>query len=171
MKKLALLMSLIAFSAQAEVVITGGFGTDGASGESIPTKNSVKDASAIYKALNVKAGNDAKETKIIQISDESSLECERPTLGISRLSAGCSISLRASQKAVLVRGAGLSAKLTFTGKLATKIFNALPADNSGRVGASTKEVANLSCTKVVRPGLEATCTIKNTNAIALDVEL
>lgn len=169
MKKLAMVLSFIALSANAEVIITGGFGTDGATGESIPVARSVKDASAIYKALNVKA--DSRDKKIIMLEDESQFECEKPYSGISRLNAGCQITLRASQKGKLVRGAGLSAKLTFTGKLATKIHAALPADTSGRAGASVKTVANLSCTKAVRPGVEATCTIKDTNAISMDVEL
>lgn len=169
MKKYFLLLTLFAFSAQAEVVITGGFGTDGATGESIPLERSVKDAVAVYKALNVKA--DGREDKKIELKDGSFFECSKPYSGISRLNAGCSVTLRASQKGKLVRGAGLSAKLTFSGKLATAIFNALPADTSGRVGASTKTVANVSCSKVVRPGVEAQCTIKDTNAIALDIEL
>lgn len=169
MKKYFLLLTLFAFSAQAEVVITGGFGTDGATGESIPLERSVKDAVAVYKALNVKA--DGREDKKIELKDGSFFECSKPYSGISRLNAGCSVTLRASQKGKLVRGAGLSAKLTFSGKLATAIFKALPADTSGRVGASTKTVANVSCSKVVRPGVEAQCTIKDTNAIALDIEL
>ena len=169
MKKIALLICLVSFAAQAEVVITGGFGTDGATGESMPVARSVKDAVAVYKALNVKA--DGRDDKKIEIKDGSFFECSKPYSGISRVNAGCSVTLRASQKGKLVRGAGLSAKLTFTGKLATALFNALPADNSGRVGASTKKVANIKCTKVVRPGVEATCTISDTNAIALDIEL
>lgn len=169
MKKYVFLLTLIAFSAQAEVVITGGFGTDGATGESMPLERSVKDAVAVYKSLNIKA--DGRDDKKIELKDGSSFECSKPYSGISRQNAGCSITLRASQKGKLVRGIGLSAKLTFTGKLATAIFNALPADTSGRVGASTKTVANVSCSKVVRPGVEASCTIKDTNAIALDIEL
>lgn len=169
MKKYVFLLTFIAFSAQAEVVITGGFGTDGATGESIPLERSVKDAVAVYKSLNLKP--DGREDKKIELKDGSFFECSKPYSGISRLNAGCSVTLRASQKGKLVRGAGLSARLTFTGKLATEIFKALPADTSGRVGTSTKTVANLSCSKVVRPGVEATCTIKDTNAIALDIEL
>ena len=169
MKFLAMIMVFTALTAHAEVIITGGFGTDGATGESIPVARSVKDASAIYKALNDKA--DSRDKKIIALSDESSFECEKPFSGISRLNAGCQITLRASQKGVLVRGAGLSAKLTFTGKLATKIHAALPADTSGRVGASSKKAANLSCVKAVRPGVEAVCTLTDTNAIAMDVKI
>ncbi len=169
MKSLALILAFTALTAHAEVIITGGFGTDGATGESIPVARSVKDAAAVYKALNVKT--DSRDKKIIMLSDESQFECEKPFSGISRLNAGCQITLRASQKGSLVRGAGLSAKLTFTGKLATKIHDALPTDNSGRIGASSKKVANLSCTKAVRPGVEATCTITDTNAIAMDVKI
>lgn len=171
MKKLALILGFVALSAHAEVVITGGFGTDGATGESIPTARSVKEAAAVYKALNVKA--DARDKKVIELADGSTLECEKPGRGISRETAGCQITLRASQKGKLTRKSGLAADLTFSGKLATKIHAALPLDpaNAGRVGASTKAVANLSCVKAVRPGVEAVCTIKNTNAIAMDVEI
>lgn len=169
MKRYVFLFTLFAFSAQAEVVITGGFGTDGATGESIPLERSVKDAVAVYKSLNIKV--DGRDDKKIELKDGSSFECSKPYSGISRLNAGCSLTLRASQKGKLVRGAGLSAKLTFSGKLATALFNALPADTSGRVGASVKKVANISCTKAVRPGVEAQCTIKDMNAIALDIEL
>ncbi|MFL5811578.1 MAG: hypothetical protein ACJ749_18790 [Flavisolibacter sp.] len=169
MKKLALILSFVALSAHAEVVITGGFGTDGASGESMPTARSVKDASAVYKALAVKA--DARDKKVIEIADGSTFECEKPTAGISRISAGCQITLRAAQNGKVMRVRGLEANLTFSGKLATKIHAALPADTSGRVGASSKSVANLSCTKAVRPGVEASCTITSTNAIAMDVKI
>lgn len=169
MKKFALILGFVALSAHAEVVITGGFGTDGATGESMPTAKSVKDAAAVYKALNVKA--DARDKKLIELEDGSSLECEKPGRGISRETAGCQITLRASQNGKLTRKAGLAADLVFSGKLATKIHAALPADTSGRVGASVKAVANLSCVKAVRPGVEAVCTIKNTNAIALDTEI
>lgn len=169
MKKLALILAFAALSAHAEVVINGGFGTDGATGESMPLPRSSQDAALIYKALKVKP--DSRDKKIISIADESSIECEKPYSGISRLNAGCQILIRASQKAKLIRGAGLSATVTFTGKLATKIHAALPADNSGRVGASTKTVANLTCTKAVRPGVEAVCTIKDTNALAMDIDL
>lgn len=170
MKKLAFALAFIALSAHAETVITGGFGTDGATGESMPVARSVKDAAAIYKALNVKA--DSRDKKVIAIEDESTLECEKPYSGISRLNAGCQITLRASQKGILKRnGRSLSATVTFSGKLATKIFMALPAVQDGRVGASTRTVANISCSKVVRPGVEATCTITDTNAISLDVKI
>lgn len=169
MKTFAVLLTFIALSAHAEVIINGGFGTDGASGESIPLARSVKDAAEIYKALDVKP--DARDKKIISISDESNFECEKPFSGMVRFNAGCMFILRASQNGKLVRGKGLSGTVTFTGKLATKIFNALPADTSGRVGASTKTVANLSCSKVVRPGIEATCTIKDTNALDLNIKI
>ena len=160
MKKLALILGFVALSAQAEVVITGGFGKDGATGTSMPTTHSIKDASAVFKALAIKA--DSRDKKVIELADGSSIESENE---------GFQITLRASQNGKLTRKAGLAADVTFNGKLATKIHAALPADTSGRVGASTKAVANVSCVKAVRPGVEATCTIKNTNAVALDVEL
>jgi hypothetical protein len=169
MKKLALILGFVALSAHAEVIVQGGFGTDGASGESIPTARSVKDATAVYKALAIKT--DARDKKVIELTDGSTFECEKPGKGISRETAGCQITLRASQNGKLTRKAGLAADLTFSGKLATKIHAALPADTSGRVGASSKAVANLSCVKAVRPGVEATCTIKDTNAVAMDVKI
>ncbi len=169
MKKLAILICLFSLSARAEVVITGGFGTDGATGESMPVARSVKDAVTVYKVLKVKP--DGRDDKKIEIQDGSFFECSKPYSGISRINAGCSVTLRASQKGKLARGTGLSAKVSFSGKLATALFNVLPADNSGRVGASTRKVANVSCSKVVRPGVEATCTITDTNAIALDIDL
>lgn len=169
MKKLVLLICLVSLSAQAEVVITGGFGTDGATGESMPLERSVQDAVTVYKSLKVKP--DGRDDKTIEIKDGSFFECSKPYSGIYRLNAGCSVTLRASQKGKLVRGAGLSAKVTFSGKLATALFNALPKDSSGRVGASTRKVANVSCSKAVRPGVEATCTITDANAIALEVDL
>lgn len=160
MKKFALILGFVALSAQAEVVITGGFGKDGATGTSMPTAKSIKEAATIYKALNIKA--DARDKKVIELKDGSSIESEMD---------GFQITLRASQNGKLKRKAGLAADVTFSGKLATKLHAALPADTSGRVGASSKAVANSSCVKTVRPGVEAVCTIKNTNAVALDVEL
>lgn len=160
MKKFALILSFVALSAQAEVVITGGFGRDGATNTSMPKAHSVKDAGTVYKALSIKA--DARDKKIIELEDGSSIESEKE---------GFQITLRASQNGKLTRKAGLAADVTFTGKLASKIHAALPADTSGRVGATTKGAANLQCTKAVRPGVEATCTIKDTNAVALDVQL
>lgn len=169
MKKFALMFVLFAFTAQAEVVTNGGFGSDGATGESIPLETSVKDAVAVYKALSVKSNGQGD--KLIEIKDGSNIECSKPYSGISRVNAGCMFILRESQNVKLKRGVGLSATISFSGKLATLLFNALPADTSGRVGAATKKVANISCVKVVRPGAEATCTIKNTNAISMDIEL
>ncbi len=169
MKKFVFVLAFIALSAQAEVVITGGFGTDGASGESIPTELSVRDAAAFYRGLNVRA--DARDKKIISISDKSHIECSKPFKGIHRLDAGCQFTLRASQNGVIRRGQGAVRSVKFTGKLATKIFQALPADTSGGVGSSTKSVANVSCSKVVKTGVEATCTISDAMAISLDVDL
>lgn len=160
MKKFALILSFVALSAQAEVVITGGFGKDGATGMSMPTSRSIKDAAAIFKILSIKA--DARDKKTIELENGSTFECE---------TSGCQITLRASEKGKLTRKNGLAADLVFSGKLATKIHAALPADTSGRVGASSKKVANLECVKAVRPGVEANCTIKDTNAVALDVEI
>ena len=162
MKKLALVLSFVALSAHAEVVITGGFGKDGATGTSMPTAKSIKEAATVYKALAIKA--DARDKKVIELADGSSIESEVD---------GFQISLRASQNGKLTRKAGLNADVTFSGKLATKLHAALPIEpgTAGRVGASTKSAANISCLKAVRPGVEATCTIKNTNAVALDVKI
>lgn len=168
MKTLLFVLCLVSFSAQAEVIISGGFGTDGATGESLPTKQSVKQAAQVYEALNVKA--DAKEDKVIAVADESQFTCERPYSGISRFNAGCQFTLRASQKGILTRN-GRAQDLTFSGKLATKIFNALPAPTSTRVGATSKKAGNIACTKVVRPGVEASCTVKGVFAISMDVKL
>lgn len=169
MKKLAFVLAFVSLAAHAEVITQGGFGTDGATGESMPKTTSVKDAVAVYKALNVQA--DGRGKKIIEISDESNFECEKPYSGISRVNAGCMFILRASQGAKVTARKGLSGTVTFKGELATKIHAALPADTSGRVGASVKEVANLSCVKPVVPRAVATCTIKSTNVLSLDVKL
>lgn len=168
MKKLAVILAILSFAAQAEVITHGGFGTDGATGESIPLKTSVKDAADIYKAIKIKA--DGKDDKVLEIEDGSTFYCSKPFSGISRLNAGCQFTLRESQKVKLKRGIGLSATISFSGKLATKLFMAMPADTSGRVGASVKSVANITCSKAVRPGVEANCTIKDTNAISMDLE-
>ncbi|MFP5384505.1 MAG: hypothetical protein ACLGHN_00400 [Bacteriovoracia bacterium] len=168
MKNLVWLLVLTAMSANAEVVITGGFGTDGATGESIPVARSVKDAAQVYKALKIKP--DSRDKKTIMLSDESQFECEKPYSGISRLNAGCQFALRASQKGKLTNRRGLSATLTFSGDLAEKLFLALPLGQQ-RVGATVKTVANVTCTKVVRPGVKATCTITDTNALDMDVDL
>ncbi len=167
MKKLSLIIAILSFSAQAEVVVSGGFGTDGASGESMPIARSVKDAAEVYRALNVTP--DARGRKIIGLSDESQIECSKPFMGTYRANASCGVLLRASQNGVLQWTGANVQSVTFSGKLATKIFQALPADTSGRVGSSYKKVANLSCSRVVRPGAEASCTISDVMAISLDV--
>ena len=170
MKKLALMLCCLSFAAQAEVISQGGFGTDGASGESMPLKTSVQDAAKIYKALNV--NTDGRGKKNIQLADESNFECSGPYGGISRVSADCLFMLRASQNVKVVRGRGLSGTVTFRGPLATAIYKALsPSTATMRAGASVREVANLSCTKVSRPGIEATCTLTNTNVLSMDVPL
>ncbi|WP_408096280.1 hypothetical protein ACJVC5_14670 [Peredibacter sp. HCB2-198] len=161
MKKLALMLCCLSFAVHAEVITQGGFGIDGATYQSIPLKTSVRDAKQIYGLLNVQA--DARGKKVIQIADESNIESDE---------SGFMFILRASQKAEVVRGRGLSGTVKFSGKLATELFKALDNRTAiNRVGASTKEVANLSCTKGVRPGVEAVCTIKDTNVISLDVDL
>lgn len=160
MKKFAFVLAIFSFAAHAELITQGGFGRDGATATSMPLKTSIKQAGAIYKALNVKA--DARDKKTIALADESNLECEQD---------GCMFILRASQNAQVTGRKGLSANVTFKGELANKIHAALPADTSGRVGASVKEVANLSCTKPVVPRAVATCTIKDTNVVSLEVQL
>lgn len=160
MKKFAFVLAFVSLAVNAEVITQGGFGIDGATNQPMPLKTSAKQAAAIYKVLNVKA--DARDKKVISIADESNLECEQD---------GCMFILRASQAAKVTARNGLSGTVTFKGELANKIHAALPADTSGRVGASVKEVANLSCVKPVVPRAVATCTIKNTNVIALDVEI
>ncbi len=171
MKSFILVLSLTVFSAHAEMIITGGFGSDGASGTSIPVERSVKDAAAVYKALDVKP--DSRDKKVFMLEDESQFECSKPYSGISRINAGCQITLRASQKGKLEKVNGLRANLTFSGKLATQIFRALPVDPNGaqRLGASVRKAANVSCMKVVAPKAEATCTITDTNAIQMDVKI
>ena len=160
MKKMAMVLAFISFAAHAELVSQGGFGIDGATNQSIPKPTSVKEAQAIYEALDVQAVDGKKS---IELADGSSFEC----VGNN----GCSFVMRASQNAKVVRGRGLSGKITFSGELATKIHKALPADTSGRVGASVKKVANLECVKPVVPRAVATCTIKDTHVISLDVEI
>lgn len=169
MKKVVWLLIFTALSANAEVIITGGFGTDGASGESMPLERSVKDAAEVYKALKIKP--DSRDKKAIRLSDESEFECEKPYSGISRLNAGCMFLLRASQNGKLSNRRGLSATLTISGELADRLFKVLPESPERRVGATVKKVANITCTKVVRPGVKATCTITNTHAVDMDVAL
>ncbi|WPU63230.1 hypothetical protein [Peredibacter starrii] len=161
MKKLAIMLCCLSFAAQAEVLTQGGFGIDGATNQSIPLKTSVRDAKQIYSLLNVQA--DARGKKVIQIADESNIESDE---------SGFMFLLRASQKAEVVRGRGLSGSVKFSGKLATELFKALDNKTAiNRVGASTKQVANLSCTKGVTPRVEAVCTIVNTHVLSMDVPL
>lgn len=170
MKKLLFVLTFISFAAHAELITQGGFGTDGATGQSIPTKESVTHAVKVYEALDVKTEG-PKEKKIVQVDDESSFECEVPRRGIYRITSGCDFTLRAAQKGKVTNERGLAGDLSFSGELAEKVFAALKVEAVVRAGATTKSVANLSCSRVVARTTSYKCDIKGVNVIQMDVAL
>src|SRR5690606_41284952 len=88
MKKIALWLSVLGtLTAQAEILTSGGFGTKGTTGESIPLSSSVSDAAAIYHAMKIKP---VMGRKGLKLEDGTSFECEEPrSNNFSGMSASC----------------------------------------------------------------------------------
>lgn len=170
MKTLLLALTFITFSAHAEMITQGGFGTDGATNESIPSEESVSQASKIYSLLDPKPVG-PKETKTIQLEDGSAFECEAPRRGIYKYTAGCSFVLRASQNAKVTNRRGLAGDVKFSGALAEAVFKSLGVRSDVRAGGSTRAVENLNCHAVVGWVSTYSCTLKNVNVIQLDIDM
>lgn len=170
MKKLIFVLTFIAFSAHAEMITQGGFGTDGATNQSFPKTTSVKDANEIYKALDLVPGG-LKDYKTVKLEDESEFQCEAPRKGMHTVTGGCSFVLRASQKGKVTNRQGLAGDVTFTGALAEGIFESLNVKPAIRAGSGTKTVGNLSCTVVVSRVPTYKCQILGASVLQMDVEI
>jgi len=141
--------------------IGGGFGTDGASLESRPRKDSVQSAAQLFEGLNVKVVGNKKTVQ----AEDGEIICDQPGRGIHTFVAGCEFGF--SSKIAKLTKAKIGSDVTFSGKIAEEIFRVLPADKSGRVGAVVKSAGNLSCSKAVRPGAKVTCILKGVSAIEI----
>lgn len=154
------------------VMVRGGMGTDGASLEPYPEKNSVVDSIAIYNALNVKPSHGGK--KIVGIEhdgDVFGIECEQPAQGIHTETAGC-LYMSILKEVPPKKGISIEiGSVELAPVLSQQIFEALEVDDdSRRVGAVVKQVGNLTCTKAVRPGVKAKCILADVTVskIAID---
>lgn len=161
-KSLIVALCLISTAAQAETITHGGFGSDGASGLSIPMKRSAADAEKIYNVL--KAKTDELGSKEISVKDGSSLKCKKPSTGVSgTVYAGCELVLTAKHnvKVKMKDKKSLRGDVTFSGDLARQIVYALDVNMVPHYQSYEKNVANLSCFSAPTVG-QAMCTIYNT---------
>jgi hypothetical protein len=176
---IALATVCASFSAQALiiketiVIVSGGMGTDGATGESTPRKNSVDKAAEIYEALNVPANSDGeKEVGIMYDGDIIGITCRKPKQGTNRLEARCEYGTLTKE---LAPANGISigtGSVELAPAISQMIFEALKSqDNKGRVGAVVKEAGNLRCTKAVRPGVKAKCILSNVSLQKMAIEV
>lgn len=168
MKTLLLLVTLavasISFADENPTVVIGGFGTDGATGESMPYKSSAAMATEIYNALDIEPTGDL-ETKEIETSD-GEFSCNKPITGVHSKTGLClftafgRISLDLPHTQAVVLG----------NEISKAIFEALPTGIE-RVGATTKKVANITCTKIVSKNIIYKCEIIDTMANSVDVNM
>lgn len=162
-KLLTLLVTLASLSSHAQTVVVGGFGTDGASLESMPSANSVDLAAEIYQALNVRA--ESNGDKILETED-GAFSCERPSQGIHTLTAGCEFETLGGK--VLSRN---PMTVELASEISEKIYKALPAGDERRSGGSVRSVGNLSCQYSLysRGATSYACTIIDVQAIAMNM--
>jgi hypothetical protein len=158
-------VSAMSSSSFAAGMVSFGFGRDGATGQSMPTENSVDQAAAVHAAVapahsneNVKLETDAYEIEIqqdgfsagIAISSENAVEFEKTS--------------NAS-----VAGMGLEVgNVTFTGTAAEALYKALKVKPTPHtVGATNKTVANLSCAKISTSTVLYRCRIQDVNYLEM----
>jgi len=146
----------------ARTVVSGGFGTDGASLESVPSEDSVDMAIAIYKALDVESRG---EKKLKSIETENGMfECEGPKKGIHTTTAGCSFLTTSGD---IISDSPTTVSLG--SELSAELFDALSVDAIVSIGATTKQVGNLTCTKVVSQKSTVKCLLKDVMAFKANI--
>lgn len=172
-----LTLSFVGLTAQAKekttlVVVIGGMGTDGATLSPVPTETSIVDAKAIYEALKTEA--DKKGNKAVGISydgENAGITCREPRKGIHNVTADCDFFTLLREAAPKNGFSTEVGSVEFTGSISDLIYSALDiTNNNSRVGAAIKKVGNLTCTRVVRPGVSAKCVLMDVmvNKMALD---
>ena len=143
----------------------GGFGTDSGSGEPFPVDASVSHAYQVYEALRHLAP-DGGEVSVQAANGE--IKCDEPIKGIVRLEASCEVGV------IDAKLVGISSSptmiLNFNGELASKIYKELDIDaDQSRIGAATKTVANISCTKVMNQNQSVKCRITDIFGIQMNL--
>jgi hypothetical protein len=162
---LALCLALASSSAYAQVdlnqyiMVSGGFGLDGATGEPTPNANSAVQAKKVFHGLTATAVQGTKSVQVAAGSHEFGIESEDDEFAFALI----------VEKSQLSRMGGMNKTLTFRGKVAGELFRVLPANSSTPVGSETRTVANVSCTRVSAPSMPASCTIKNLNFVGFSL--
>lgn len=135
-------------------LVAGGFGKDGATGESVPLKNSIENAKKLYDALDVPINAKGKKAIGAKIDDDIfGIECDE---------SGCQVT-------VIIRDTkvptiGVNKNIRFNGTVARAIFEALPKSSEKvKVGAATRSIGNLSCSRSSGRGAPVFCTVTNMN--------
>lgn len=126
--------------------VTIGFGSDGATLQPVPKKDSATMAKKVYNGIS--GTLDKMKRKFVGIEfdgDQIGLICEKPKRGITTVTAGCEMT-------TLQRGGRDSIEegdYEFMGRLAEMIFNGIAEKYATyRIGATTKKVGNLSCSHI-----------------------
>ncbi|MEZ4873418.1 MAG: hypothetical protein R2827_14505 [Bdellovibrionales bacterium] len=162
LKNIVTLIAFAPMAAHAIPVVVGGFGTDGATLESMPNENSVEQAAQVYYALDlpVSGDNNLKEIEV----EQGIFECIEPKDGIHTMTSGCqfqSVGEIVSEDPTVVK---------FDPIISESIYNALSVDGIQRAGATTKEVANLKCTKFVSRGPNYSCLLSDVAAMQMEID-
>ena len=137
----------------ANQVVTGGFGTDGATGESVPSIDSIEVAKKVFNSLKLEVLDGRK--KITTPAGED-FECSRVgTESLGSINWGCSFSLLGSYDAKVVTvGPSMSAKL----------IRYLPS-----ISKSESKSENIYCK--MSTGFIPVCKISNVNAVEFDINV
>lgn len=166
---IALIFS-VSVMAQDFNFVQGGFGTDGASLEPMPTKQSAIQAAELYKAMKVKDIGGKKFIGVVIDGDNFGLTCKKPSKGIHTTTAGCEFTALAT-KEDSEEGIRIETDVTVRMTLASALISKIKMKKSARVGATTYEVANLKCTSgITGRGVIQKCTFSDVNTISMDLD-
>ena len=161
---LAVILCGFSVEASADGFILAGWGTDGASLQSMPHGDSAEKAREVYDALAIEA-NPSTGLKVFESADLFAIECKKPIQGIHTLEAGCSVALKVTtQNEAMLSSDGT---LTFGGEFAKIIFDLLHVESVVRPGATTRSVGNVSCSSLVLPTTVFICEITGVQGVAM----
>ncbi|KHD87786.1 MAG: hypothetical protein OM95_12280 [Bdellovibrio sp. ArHS] len=129
---IALLGGLQAHAAESATFTVIGFGVDGASGQSMPAKNSDKMAAAVYQAL----GGTGSTVELSSDKTTVSIEAQRDNFAMMIGDNTADIKIVKKNKA---------ADVALKGEVAQFLYDSLQIDPSQRTGGALKQVGNIKC--------------------------
>ncbi len=167
-----LLSSTLALSAQAQenldnvILLSGGFGIDGATNEPMPRDNSIDQAKEIFDNLKIEAIEENGKIK----KQLYTLEFTEDGVNFTLLVSGTSEkSIFGDSNEDFTFQLEYMKAISFVGPIANELYDAMSAKETVRAGGSTKKLANLTCVKSMgaRMALSYTCSLKGTGLSAM----